>query len=130
MNGMCTWHTDELFSDFAGEDSFLAFAYRKDEYVIPVSDVEMVTETPPEGAHVLQGDAACFVISNVSGTLLAIGADTLHGLVNIQTGCQFDLPQAARSPGNEWIFGVADLGGENNAAFLLDCHVLARQIQE
>ena len=121
-------------SMFAPEDSFLAFQYRNFDFVVPLADVTRVAQEPPEDASVI-GDgsgrgASCYLLSSIGDKWLAISADDVSGVIKIPTNRQHAMPQEAKSPGNEWIFGVADMGEGRRPAFLLDCRVMHRQLEE
>lgn len=124
---------NDFESALASEESFLAFRYMDYDFVVPIADVLRVADKPPEDADVIGSEdgaaAACYVLSDTGGSILAISADEVYGLVGIDTMCQFELPGEARSADNEWIFGVADMGIGKRAAFLIDCHVMSRKVR-
>lgn len=117
------------------EDLFLALSAGGITYVLPLSDVgQIVSEAPQDMPEiVLSGNrerGGGTVIFQDDAGLAALTVGRVTGIVRLPPGCQYEIPEEARSPQNRWIAGIAYLDGDRKLVYLLDCRQLRARFSQ
>jgi len=118
------------------EDLFLALSADGITYVLPLSDVGQIASGAPQDMPEIflserrERGGGTVVFQDGAG-LAALTVGRVTGIVQLPPGCQYEIPEEARSPQNRWIAGAAYLESGRKLVYLLDCRQLrARFLQE
>lgn len=114
-----------IFENTNNQDElYLAFLAGTVTYVLPLSDVgQIVTDIPRDMPAISLSDReenGGVVIFQDEEGLAALKVGRILGLVEIPPSCQYEMPAAARGPGNRWIGGVAFIKSIECLCYLLD----------